>query len=53
MIQLIEIRGARKNHFLWLIENVDAFKYLGGVVSSNGRFKKAMLENINKARRGI
>jgi len=36
-----------------VIENVDVFKYLGVLFSKNGRFEKAKIENINKARRGM
>ena len=43
----------RKNQHVFTInneaiENVDVFKYLGVVLSRNGRFEKAMLENVNK-----
>ena len=48
----------RKHHHTFTInnepiENVDTFKYLGVIFSKNGRFEKAMIENINKARRGV
>ena len=48
----------RKNQHVFTInneaiENVDVFKYLGVVLSRNGRFEKAMLENVNKARKGM